>query len=697
MYQLRRAEKKAIMFFLLLSITFMSVPITGKAAKAKNPTLNKRDLSLEVGQSTKISIKNAKKVKSTKWSVKPTKYVSLTQKKKTSVVVNGKKQVKKVVLRAKIKIGKKNKTLKCNIKVNRKANPKPSLSPSLPPVSADGITGMTFRGNSYYVADTIIVSLKREKVLKATDFTIKVKTQQNGNYMKLIEINDVYTVNNTDYQIRLSDYILNGEIVQCSISGIVGNGTFEKQFKSSGFTNETLVVGKVGEEVFQFMYFENLLGYSTKKISSGTFPEGVVADYELGYIEGNPKATADNKKVVIAATDEYGTVSTSTLNFLIGSDTEMYGESATIGDRADNAVYTNYDFSKAVYVAGGSNNYENAELLNDYNGVFYLDNEGMVYTDEGDYGYTYIYADADALVEAGNYKLEIKFTDAQDPSLTAIGTLNLTVTKTNRVVTTFGNLSENVEYLTTYFENTSTGDIFFSGYPEEDTMENQVIYYLPDGTYELYANQYEKEMILTRNLSVRENTELSCDLPPLFELSGTIKDKNNEIYEDSCQLVLCRADNNSELLSIDTYSGEYSFPLLPQGEYIIKAYSYDSDETHLAYLSGILAVNGDLAHDITLSVERVLLPALSGEVQLSSTDIIAEDEMLYVIMYTEDEVFAYESVVEDGTYFIEDVEPGNYYISVVTIDEDFNLEELYRSELIEMLTEDQTFDINLDI
>lgn len=81
------------------------------AAAAKKMKLNKKSISLKVGKTAKLQIKNTKK--KVKWSIKSgKKYISLQKKKKKSVVIKGKKAGTAKVL---AKVGKKK--LICKVKV----------------------------------------------------------------------------------------------------------------------------------------------------------------------------------------------------------------------------------------------------------------------------------------------------------------------------------------------------------------------------------------------------------------------------------------------------------------------------------------------------------------------------------------------------------------------------------------------------
>lgn len=92
----------------------VSMPSSPAAAKKKAPKLSAKKVSISVGQTKTIKLKNGKKAV---WSIKSgKKVVSLSKKKKTSVVVKGKKAGSAVVL---AKVGKKKLTCKVTVKAKK--------------------------------------------------------------------------------------------------------------------------------------------------------------------------------------------------------------------------------------------------------------------------------------------------------------------------------------------------------------------------------------------------------------------------------------------------------------------------------------------------------------------------------------------------------------------------------------------------
>lgn len=118
--------KKMVKGLSLVLVCSLVAGITVPVTAAKKMKLSSKKITLKVGQKKKLEVKNtAKKVK---WSIKSgKKYISLTGKKKTSVVVKAKKQGKAVVL---AKIG--NKKLTCQVTIKKADTKKPNVPTTTP-------------------------------------------------------------------------------------------------------------------------------------------------------------------------------------------------------------------------------------------------------------------------------------------------------------------------------------------------------------------------------------------------------------------------------------------------------------------------------------------------------------------------------------------------------------------------------------
>lgn len=121
--------KKMVKGLSLVLVCALVAGITVPVSAAKKMKLSSKKITIKVGQKKKLEVKNA--AKKVKWSVKSgKKYISLSGKKKTSVVVKAKKQGKAAVL---AKIGKKKFTCQVTVK---KADDKKTNVPTTAPTAA---------------------------------------------------------------------------------------------------------------------------------------------------------------------------------------------------------------------------------------------------------------------------------------------------------------------------------------------------------------------------------------------------------------------------------------------------------------------------------------------------------------------------------------------------------------------------------
>ncbi|MCH5251855.1 MAG: endo-1,4-beta-xylanase [Lachnospiraceae bacterium] len=123
--------RKVMAGTLALALVTASLGVTApdSAAAAKKPKLAKKSVAVTVKKTQKVKIKNTKKIKKTKWSVKSKKIATLSKKKKTYVVIKGKKAGNTKVT-AKVTLKGKKKPLKLTLKVTveKAATPTPKAT-----------------------------------------------------------------------------------------------------------------------------------------------------------------------------------------------------------------------------------------------------------------------------------------------------------------------------------------------------------------------------------------------------------------------------------------------------------------------------------------------------------------------------------------------------------------------------------------
>ncbi len=134
----RRKAIAALVIAAMCVTTGMSAP---EAEAAKKPSLSKKKVTVEVKQSTKITIKKVKAKKVKKLTVKSNKKKIAVVKKngKNAFTITGKKAGKAVVT-AKVKVGKKTTTLKVKVTVKEASAPDTSKASATPTASATAQT-----------------------------------------------------------------------------------------------------------------------------------------------------------------------------------------------------------------------------------------------------------------------------------------------------------------------------------------------------------------------------------------------------------------------------------------------------------------------------------------------------------------------------------------------------------------------------
>lgn len=130
--------KRMMGIFLLSFAMVLSGLTTSGIAKAKNPKLNKRKVTVKVGKKVTLKLKNVSKKAKVKWTSKSKKVAKIVKSTKKSAKIKGIK-AGKTTIKAKYKLGKKVKTFSCKVTVKGTTvikptpSPVPVLSPSADP------------------------------------------------------------------------------------------------------------------------------------------------------------------------------------------------------------------------------------------------------------------------------------------------------------------------------------------------------------------------------------------------------------------------------------------------------------------------------------------------------------------------------------------------------------------------------------
>ncbi|MGN0173258.1 MAG: Ig-like domain-containing protein [Acutalibacteraceae bacterium] len=546
--------------------TTFTVKVT---APVKKVSLNKTSVAMVVGASTTVKAS----VSPTKNTCKAVSYKSSNT--KVATVTAAGKIVAKAAGTAKItatSVDGTNKKAVCTVTVS---NPTNAVTPT--GIVSAKIINPENRSYSY----RMLVTLNQAKVLSKADFVIKEKSYANGTYNNTVKIDSVYTPDNKNYYVTTYNSLDNGLYYNVTVNALDGNKSYELFFKASGKNSYDLIRAEVGESIDEEDYyvgFSNMLGYTTRSITSGTLPAGIKYDADSSSLQGTFKAVANNQKVVISAVDELKTVSNATVNFLVGDENHIYVESLTVGADEDK-IFAHYYNSFSVGIVGGSGEYR-LSLENNYNGMFGLESSTTS-------SYADIYTNSNKVV-AGTYNLQLKVTDANNTALTATSNVQVIVTDTVKVSTALTNATGYTEIC---YRNIDLDAGFWTNNYESELNKLYDIY-MPVGYYNVYTyDVFDNRVYLSGDISVTGNQTFTFTLPVTYKLSGTAVDKNGAAID--CRVILENSDE--DWVSYYTgATGEFEFINVPNGSYKVEVYvkePFSDSYNKLVYTSQIQVNN----------------------------------------------------------------------------------------------------------
>ncbi len=509
-----RNAKRVLSVALALTLA-VSMPVSADAAK-KKPKLNKTKVTLKVGKTVKLKVKNNKK--KVKWS---------SSKKKVATVKNGKVKAKKVgktVITA--KVGKKKLTCKVTVKKNTTSKKKNNnTTPNVPVV-----TPVTIASVSVVNASTIHVTLSSEQELSKDKFTVKKKSFANGTYNRDVKVESVTTSDKKTYVIKVNakdDSISLNQYVQVTVTGLTVTGTASSETvftKVSQYTDSSTYISRVGASVDRTIYMEDTYGYvkvSSVEVTNGltyTIDEKNECVYITGKIQQVGITTA-----VVRYVDELGNTYESTRRWLAGDDKTLvaYNEPGYGVALDGKTTYISGNF----FIAGGSGEYS-CRVTDPSTGTSVY---ASVYEDEGYYG------QMSGEFGAGKADVKIEITDAYDFAVTTSLVWSVDVKTGKKMYVKLKDAKGNDMNISTYedaYFNVTNEDpnekYCRSSWSNRD--ENGMYAVVADGSYEVrcYANgtsQYYygvkvagNDVTLDVNLPVYPVT-LTCDNLDLSSVS----------------------------------------------------------------------------------------------------------------------------------------------------------------------------------
>ena len=546
-----KLAKKMMCLVLAMALT-VAMPVTpASAAKKKAPKLNKKKLTLTVGKTAKLKVKNTKK--KIKWSSSKKSVATVNKKGKVTAKKAGKTTIT-------AKVGKKK--LKCKItvtpkKVKNTATPsptstvKPDTDNSVPkvtptvaptvkpeventPATATPIpTGIptatptatpvdnSLKIVSMEIKDSFLVqiTLNKEQELTKENFVVKMKRFQNGKYNNILDISSIRTGDQKTYSIGLdsntSEFSV-GEYVQVTITGLEETISAESIYTEMEDKTEDLQFSVNIEDELDNITV-NGKGYCT--ILSKTLPEGISCKYsnvESCIQFTGTFSTAGVREGTVVVEDELGNKYTNNIVWIVGGEEgiALYVPPMYAMTKENQEV----PVSASYQAMGGSGSYSFSVLDDEYKDIVSIE-DGYV---SGSF-------------PSGTHNINIKITDTEDETITSTFTWKVDI-KTGRTISVKikdakGNIIEDAE-TSLCFLNKNYDDLYCSSISYSVCGEETIA--LMDGTYqfEIFIGNYN---CILQNFEVSsETTTLEYTLPVYnVVLSSTLDISGVQWYEST--------------------------------------------------------------------------------------------------------------------------------------------------------------------
>lgn len=410
-----RLFNKAVACGLAVTLVMTCNGPSDTALAAKKVSLSKKTVTVTVGKTATVKVKNASKT--VKWSTNKKKVatVSASGKKKATAKIKGVSAGKATIT---AKVG--SKKLKCSVTVKKAVS-------KIKTVTVDPLD-----------TSCVVLTMKKATAVNVSDLVVAKKNYKEGSYNYKPTIKTIASADQITYRIYLDSSISKGDWLKVTYNK---TDSVEQQYisKVSGFsTTEYVKKGKLTKE-YASQYFANTVGTVQYSLASGKLPEGMTLNTKRGVIKGIP-TTAGSYKFVIQAKDELGRSAKATLTYnvydetvLMVPDTAMFVRlddyvDARIADTTSNIQGETYYSSTMITPYGGSGKYTFTLAATDIPNVRLStdvkDANGQIVKENAASSKLYVPFE----ITEGEHVYSVTVTDAQNPNLTQ--TINVTVSAT---------------------------------------------------------------------------------------------------------------------------------------------------------------------------------------------------------------------------------------------------------------------------
>ncbi len=465
---MKKIMKKAICVVLLIALACsMSIPSVSEAKK-KGPKLNKKKVTITVGKTAKLKVKNTNK--KVKWSIKSgKKQIKLTKKKKTSVVIWAKKKGNATIV---AKIGKKKLSCKVTVQPKKTNN-----------TTNNNATAVKVKSVAVINRETVKVTLTSAQKLTAENFVLKKKEIAHASYYKTLTIVSVTSTDNITYIIKVdttASTIKVDHYVQVTVSGLIGTGTQTMETVNAEkleYENISYLKATAGKEIYQEIYADEC----SCIIVSQKLPEGIRCQIEENnnthsalMFTGTFKKTGKYVGEVVYK-NERGDTYTETINWLVGDDNTIQAQAESSYEVLDKG--SRVELYARIHIIGGSERY-NYTVVDDAGAYISVEDDVI----RGEFEVS------------GEYNIKIKVEDAENADIfnTFVWTVTIKEGKhvAIKVKDALGNEIRNSAFVNVTFSNEDPN--FLYDRDEECKLEEDGTYYVNvlDGTYKVVVSAY---------------------------------------------------------------------------------------------------------------------------------------------------------------------------------------------------------------
>lgn len=392
------------------------------ALAAKKASISKKTVTINVGKTKKIKVKNASKT--VKWSSNKKKVVTVkaSGKKKATATLKGVSQGSATVT---AKVG--NKKLTCKVTVKKTTSSITEAATNIQSVDVDPLD-----------TQCIVLKMKNATPLNVSDLVIGIKEFKEGAYNYYPTIKTIASADQITYRIYLNTAVGYSDWVKVTINN---NDSIEKQYKKDvvGLTTDEYLEKSDVVTLDAGKYFGYCVGTVTYSITSGTLPTGLTLNTKRGIIKGIP-TVAGESTVTIKATDELGRSATATITYKIYDDKTIMVANETAEVRLDDYVDavkadSKYVDSKDVYrfvkIApyGGSGTYKFTLQSTDGSNVRLSTNSNAADGTENRQSAEETYLEIPYSISEGEHTYTITVEDAQDANRRQTMTVKVTASR----------------------------------------------------------------------------------------------------------------------------------------------------------------------------------------------------------------------------------------------------------------------------